>query len=215
MEPGSVAVNSKVGVVSLVGSDGTTVKDESRARPCRPSRCTRRGRRRRCPAASMARTWKSVAAVGEQADRLGARAHGPGAAVETALEGRARLARRELEGGGVVVGRIRRRVVERRVRRGRVDRPRVRGGRRVGEAGRVRGAHLEGVAAVGEARVAPRARARRPRRRRRGGTRRSRRARSTRSRTTGRRRCSGCPARRRWSSAGATRSTFTVLVGSV
>src|SRR4029453_14566468 len=94
-----------------------------------------------------------VAAVCEAGVALRACAAREAAPVELALERRAALARRKLE------GRIRARVwigrgdVDRRVRRRGVDLPRELCRRGVRVPGRVRGAHLERMAAVSEAGV--------------------------------------------------------------
>jgi len=96
---------------------------------------------------------KGVAA-GCQSRRDGgrARAAGPAAAVDPALEGGAALRGAEGEAGRGVVRRIGRARIDGRVRRARVDDPGVARRSRIGVTCRIDRSHVEGVTAVRECR---------------------------------------------------------------
>src|SRR2546425_504032 len=102
---------------------------------------------------------EAVAAVGQAAVALRARAGCEGTPVELAGEGAAGLGGREAEARAAAGASGRRRGRDGRVRRRGIHRPGVAGRRRVGVAGRIGRAHLEAVAAVGQAAIALRAQA--------------------------------------------------------
>src|SRR5205823_1678688 len=102
---------------------------------------------------------ESVAAVGQAAIALRARAGCEGTRVELAGEAAVRLRGREAEARAAGIAASWRRGCDGRVRRRGTIRPGVAGRRRVGVAGRIGGAHLESMAAVAQAAIALRARA--------------------------------------------------------